>query len=105
MFLFRAGARFRRMAPLVSRFTASPARVEHRRPPAWPAVGSKPVDAPARFALELSHPHGLWSSLDPYGEFIRIVGRDHDRASKAIQMAFIQVCEKAGIPFQESIGP
>ena len=48
---------------------------------------------------------GLWSSLDAYGEFIRIVGRDHDRASEAIQMAFIQACEKAGIPFQESIGP
>ena len=47
-------ARFRRMTPLVSRFTASPSRVEHRRPPAWPAVGSKPVDAPARYALELS---------------------------------------------------
>ena len=33
------------------------------------------------------------------------LGRDHDRASEAIQMAFIQACEKAGIPFQESIGP
>ena len=48
---------------------------------------------------------GLWSSLDDYGEFIRIVGKDHDLASEAIQMAFIQACEKAGIPFQESIGP
>ena len=47
---------------------------------------------------------GLWSSLDDYGEFIHIVGKDHDRASEAIQMAFIQACEKAGIPFQESIG-
>ena len=48
---------------------------------------------------------GLWSSLDDYGEVIRIVGKDHDRVSEAIQMAFIQACEKAGIPFQESIGP
>ena len=49
---------------------------------------------------------GLWgSSLDDYGEFISIVGKDNDRASLAIQRAFIQACEKAGIPVQESIGP
>ena len=49
---------------------------------------------------------GLWgSSLDEYGEFISIVGKDSDRASLAIQKAFIQACEKAGIPVQESIGP
>ena len=48
---------------------------------------------------------GLWSSLDDNGEFIRIVDKDQYRASEAIQMAFIQACEKAGIPFQESIGP
>ena len=43
---------------------------------------------------------GLWgSSLDDYGEFISIVGKDSDRASLAIQRAFIQACEKAGIPF------
>ena len=46
-----------------------------------------------------------WSSLDDYGEFIRIVDKDQYRASEAIQMAFIQACEKAGIPFQESIRP
>ena len=27
---------------------------------------------------------GLWSSLDDYGEFIRIVGKDHDLVSEAI---------------------
>ena len=46
---------------------------------------------------------GLWPSLDDlkgYGEFIRIVTEDHVRASEAIQMAFIQACEKAGIPFE-----
>ena len=48
---------------------------------------------------------GLWSSLDDYGKFIRIVDKDQYRASEAIQMAFIQACEKAGIPFQESIRP
>ena len=46
-----------------------------------------------------------WSSLDDYGKFIRIVDKDQYRASEAIQMAFIQACEEAGIPFQESIGP
>ena len=40
-----------------------------------------------------------WSSLDDYGEFISIVSKDSDRASLAIQRAFIQACEKAGIPF------
>ena len=44
-------------------------------------------------------------SLKAYGEFIRIVDKDHDQASLAIQGAFIKACEKAGIPFQESIGP
>ena len=37
-----------------------------------------------------------WSSLDDYGKFIRIVDKDQYRASEAIQMAFIQACEKAG---------
>ena len=43
---------------------------------------------------ELLHA-GLWSSLDDYGKFIRIVDKDQYRASEAIQMAFIQACEKA----------
>ena len=44
---------------------------------------------------------GLWPSLDDlkgYGEFIRSVNKDHNEASEAIQKAFIQACEKAGIP-------
>ena len=49
---------------------------------------------------------GLWgSSLDDYGEFISIVGNDQYRAGEAIQLAFSQACEKAGIPVQEGIGP
>ena len=50
---------------------------------------------------------GLWgsSSLDDYGEFISIVGNDNDRAGEAIQLAFSQACEKAGISVQEGIGP
>ena len=46
---------------------------------------------------------GLWPSLDDlkgYGEFIRIVSKDHNGASEAIQMAFIQACKKAGIPLE-----
>ena len=31
---------------------------------------------------------------------IRIIGKDPDRVSEAIQRAFIQACEKAGIPFE-----
>ena len=45
---------------------------------------------------------GLWPSLKDlkaYGEFICTVGKDHDGVSDAIQKAFIQACEKAGIPF------
>ena len=38
--------------------------------------------------------------LDDYGEFIRIVRQGSMlEASEAIQEAFIQACEKAGIPF------
>ena len=43
---------------------------------------------------------GLWPSLEEYREFIRIVSKDHVGASEAIQKAFIQACEKAGIPFE-----
>ena len=43
---------------------------------------------------------GLWPSREEYREFIRIVSKDHVRASKAIQKAFTQACEKAGIPFE-----
>ena len=31
---------------------------------------------------------GLWPSIEEYGEFIRIVNKDHSGASAAIQKAF-----------------
>ena len=43
---------------------------------------------------------GLWPSLEEYREFIGVVSEDHVRASAAIQTAFVQACEKAGIPFE-----
>ena len=43
---------------------------------------------------------GSWPSIEEYGEFIRIVNKDHSGASAAIQKAFSQACEKAGIPFE-----
>ena len=51
---------------------------------------------------------GLWpelKDLDAYGEIIRTISKDNAEVGLAIQTAFIQACEKAGIPFQESIGP
>ena len=44
---------------------------------------------------------GLWPNLDDREkcrEFISIVSKDHNEVSEAIQKAFIQACEKAGIP-------
>ena len=47
---------------------------------------------------------GLWSSLDDYGKFIRIVDKDQYRASEAIQMAFIQACEVPCVPQTKVLG-
>ena len=67
--------------------------------------GKKNIRSQMPVGTLVLHAGLCWSSLDDYGEFIRIVDKDQYRASEAIQMAFIQACEKAGIPFQESIGP
>ena len=61
--------------------------------------GKKAVKSQLPIGMLALH-NGLGLSLEDYGDFIRIVSEDHGGASWAIQMAFVQACEAAGIPFE-----
>ena len=41
---------------------------------------------------------GLWSSLDAYGDFIRIVGREHDLASRRFKWLSSKSARKPASP-------